>query len=259
MSSLLAAVRFLTVIPVAGRRGSDAESIARSPVYFPIVGLAIGGALGGLDYGLTQFLPDGVSAALIIASAIAITGALHLDGLADAADGLLGGRTPARRLEIMRDPSIGTFGAAVIGSSMLVRWAAIAALISPARIPAIVIAPLIGRTAVLLLIRAFPYGREQGLGSGFSGVGWPSVIAGHLFAAAAVFVLLGPWGLLAMAAALAIVWSLGWWASRRLGGGLTGDVYGAASEIAEVVALVAVTALVEGGTGAAPVWDFWDF
>ena len=81
------------------------------------------------------------------------------------------------------------------------------------------------------------------------------MISGHLFAAAAVFVLLGPWGLLAMGAALAIVWGLGWWAARRLGGGLTGDVYGAASEIAEVVALVVAVALVEGGAGAAPIWD----
>ena len=255
MSSLLAAVRLLTVIPVAGSRGSDSESIARSPVFFPVVGLAIGGALGGLDYGLTRFLPDGVSAALVIASAIALTGALHLDGLADAADGLFGGRTPARRLEIMRDSSIGTFGAAAIGSSMLVRWAAIAALVPPGRVPAIVVAPLIGRTAALLLVGSFPYAREQGLGSGYSRVGWVAVISGHMFAAAAVFVLLGPWGLLAMAVALAIVWALGWWAARRLGGGLTGDVYGAASEIAEVVALVVAVALVEGGAGAAPIWD----
>jgi adenosylcobinamide-GDP ribazoletransferase len=255
---LLAAVRLLTVIPVARGRGTDSDAIARSPAFFPVVGLAIGGALGGLDYGLTQFLPDGVSAALVIASAIALTGALHLDGLADAADGLLGGRTPARRLEIMRDSSIGTFGAAVIGSSMLVRWAAIAALVSPSRVPAIIVAPLIGRTAALLLVWAFPYGRERGLGSGYSGVGWVAVILGHMFAAAAVFVLLGPWGLLAMGAALVIVWSLGRWAARRLEGGLTGDVYGAASEIAEVVALVVVVGLVEGGASAAPVWDYWD-
>ena len=255
MSSLLAAVRLLTVIPVAGGRGADEAAIARSPVFFPVVGLAIGGALGGLDYGLTRILPDGVSAALVIASGIALTGALHLDGLADAADGLLGGKTPARRLEIVRDSSIGTFGATVIGSSMLVQWAAIAALVSPTRVPAIVVAPLVGRTAALLLVRSFPYAREQGLGSGYSGMGWVAVIFGFLFAIAATFVLLGPWGLAAIGAALATVWGLGWWAAKRLGGGLTGDVYGAASEIAEVVALAVATALVEGGAGAAPIWN----
>ena len=93
------------------------------------------------------------------------------------------------------------------------------------------------------------------MGSGYSSVGWAWVVAGHLFALAGTYVLLGQWGLLALGASLAIVWAFGWWAARRLGGGLTGDVYGAASEIAEVVALVVAVGLVEGGAAAAPIWE----
>ena len=91
MSAFIAAVRFLTVVPVGGRAADDPRAVATSPAFFPLVGLAIGLSLAGLDLGLTEVVPGAVSAAIVVAAMIAVTGALHLDGLADSIDGLFGG------------------------------------------------------------------------------------------------------------------------------------------------------------------------
>lgn len=292
MSSFIAAVRLLTAVPVGRSTATDARSIARSPVFFPIVGLAIGLLLAGADYGLATYLGGGVAAALVVGGSIAITGGLHLDGLADTADALGGGQTAERRLQIMRDPSIGTFGAAAVGMSLLIRWACVAALLGTPRFAAIAAAPLLGRWAVLLLVDVFRYARSSGLGSpyvaeplstrtGEAGTSSPSPAKGRgssetgsaegrgrsesttfrlrtalggVFTLTATFALFGPWGLLALGAATVSALLLGRYAASRLGGGITGDVYGAGNEVAEIAALVSLVALTHGDLLTAPVW-----
>ncbi len=255
MSALAAAVRFLTVVPVAGRTGTDPRAIARSPAFFPLVGVGIGLALAGLDRALLLAFPAGVSAAIVIAAGIALTGALHLDGLADTADGLFGGRTPERRLAIMREPAVGVFGAAAIGASLLIRWASIAALASTTRFAALVAAPALGRWAALLLLDRFAYLRGDGLASAYSGPSAWRLLFGAATALAASYLLLGLWGLTLIAGVTLLSLVTGIYASRRLGGGLTGDVYGAASEIGELATLVGVVALTARDLGASPFWS----
>ena len=106
MSAITAAIRFLTVVPAPGGEWS-ARAASRSVAWFPAVGLGIGGAVAAVHWAARLAMPDLPAAALALAAGVVLTGALHLDGLADTFDGLLGGDTPKRRLEIMKDPSIG--------------------------------------------------------------------------------------------------------------------------------------------------------
>ncbi len=117
---MLSALGFLTVL--GGARVPDARTMR----WFPVVGAGIGGTLALVWVGATQLWPPAIAAALVIAADLALTGMLHLDGLADTADGLLAHLSPERRLEVMRRPDVGAFALAVVPTMLLVRWAALA-------------------------------------------------------------------------------------------------------------------------------------
>ncbi|MBI3964838.1 MAG: adenosylcobinamide-GDP ribazoletransferase, partial [Chloroflexi bacterium] len=133
MGSLLSAVQFLTTIPIPARPSNQAVGLApvpfhRTVAWFPTVGAILGCALTLLDAALSILLPSGVTAVLLVVAWLALTGALHLDGLMDAADGLLCHAEPARRLEIMRDVAHGTFGIAAALGVVLTKYVSLAAL-----------------------------------------------------------------------------------------------------------------------------------
>ncbi len=247
--SLAAALQFLTVMPPLVRRPFTPDELGRSVGWFPFVGLLLGAILAGLDRLLGRAFPPGVTAALVLAAWVLVTGALHLDGFLDSCDGLFGGHTPEARLRIMRDERAGAF--AVIGGIllMLLKYAALAG--NPHRTAALVLAPVVGRWGMAVAVVGFPYGRTEGLGRAMKDhARRPQVLLASVIALATVAALVVPndWrAILTLPLAGVVVWAGGRFVRRRLPG-LTGDIYGALCELLEVVVLLAFVA---GGTHAA--------
>ena len=245
MNGLRSALAFLTVLPVAPR---DAGGLGAARGWFPVVGLLIGAVLAGiellLNWGYPLFtddyrpFPPLLSAAILTVALVALTRALHLDGLMDCCDALLGGFNRERRLEILRDPHVGAFAVAGVVSLLLIKVAALVAMPPVGRIWALLVFPCISRWAMLLTLEVFSYVRRQGIGVAFQPRGgrW-QLVAGVLVALAATVALTGPAGIALMAVACAVALGMGVWASKLLGG-VTGDVYGAVNELAEAAVLV---------------------
>ena len=174
MISLLTAFQFLTTFPAVIRRSFTARELGHAVGFFPLVGLALGGILYGLASGLHLIFPPPVVAVFILAAWLLLTRALHFDGFLDTCDGLFGGFTPERRLEIMRDSRVGAFG--VAGGELLL-LAKYAAIISLPHLTGLLLAPVLGRWVLSIAIFAYPYAREKGLGRDMKdNVRWPQVI-----------------------------------------------------------------------------------
>ena len=218
MSAITAAIRFLTVVPAPGGEWS-ARAASRSVAWFPAVGLGIGGAVAAVHWAARLAMPDLPAAALALAAGVVLTGALHLDGLADTFDGLLGGDTPKRRLEIMKDPSIGVFGVAAVVLVLIAKWGGLSSLPDAYGWAAIAVAAMSGRFAAVASMAIFRYERSQGLGSPFVGASRVAYLAAAVFAAALAFVLAGPFGLAALACATVIGLAVSAFAARQLNGG----------------------------------------
>lgn len=236
-ASVRAAVGFLTRIPV-GR--VDAGDVARGAFAFPLVGAGIGAAGAGVALLVHPALSPLVAAALAVAAMTALTGALHLDALADTADAV-GGTSRERALEIMRDSRIGSFGAAAIGLDLLLRVAVIAQLLGGAIVGPLVAAGALSRASSVVLSALLPYARPTGgTGSVLSGRVSPWA-AGVIGVAVAIVALGGDAAIVVGAVTLStIVLGLVY---RRWLGGATGDTLGAASEVGEVVALLVAAGL----------------
>jgi adenosylcobinamide-GDP ribazoletransferase len=241
VSAALAAVAFLTRLPV-GRVALGREDVARGAVLFPLVGAGIGALVGLVaaesDARLTPFL----AAALAVALEAVVTGAIHLDGLADTADGL-GAPTRERALAIMREGTVGAFGVVAVALDLLLKTAAVAA-IAGGRDPVLALAATfaLGRAAPLALAALFPYARPEG-GAGAAlagGAGRAWLAAGVVLGVGLALVAVGPRALLLVAGAAAGTAALAG-VARRLGG-VTGDVLGAAAELATTLALVGAAA-----------------
>lgn len=232
------AFRFLTVLPVPGSQPGEGER-GRILAWFPLPGLALGAAAAGAGWLLAGHLAPLVSAALIVAALAWLTGALHLDGLADVADGLGGGHgDPARAMSIMRDSRIGAFGATALVLVLAIKVVAVAELLGRPGTPwALVCAPVLARFAAVPLVVFFPYARPEGLGKAFHDQAGARELAIAALLAAATVAAAGPRTLLPAGGALAVAAALALLVRRRLGG-LTGDAYGAAIELAESAFLV---------------------
>lgn len=257
MNGLRSAVGFLTILPLAPPRASDGMASARG--WFPLVGLLLGAALVGIDLLFTPLsllfplsdaaiyqrpaFPTLLSAALIVIALAVLTRSLHLDGLMDSADALLGGFTRDRRLAILRDPNVGAFAVISLVCVMLIKVIAVSELPPLGRVSALLLFPCLSRWAMLLTMERYPYVRRRGLGTAFLRARgkWQLALglAVALFASAA---LAGIYGIALLAAASALAWGIGAWAARLLGG-VTGDIYGAVNEIVETALLVMMIAL----------------
>jgi adenosylcobinamide-GDP ribazoletransferase len=261
------AVQFLTVLPWPrpGRAAGEhnAPDMAAALPWFPLVGAALGGLLALLDWALTPLFSVAVRSVLVLVVSALLTGMLHLDGFVDCCDALLGSRSVSRRLEILRDSRVGAYGALGAALLCLARFAAVESLPVGVRAFALIVAPLLGRWAVVYAVVRYPYLRQSGAGTLFRAEGARGPQGGVLALTSAIalalllatsfaartaqsagFILAG---LLAIVS-LGVVACWAWWASRRLGGGLTGDTYGAANELVElaVLALVPPLALLAG-------------
>lgn len=241
MSGLVAAARYLTIVPLPGRQHGGGEELGTAAPWFPIVGVGIGVILVATEKVTTLLFPTLLAALLTVTVWKVITGGLHLDGLADCLDGLTG-RDPTQRLAIMRDSRIGAFGALGLIFFLLLEVAAVAELPQASRWRVLVAAPAIARAMPVLVARAFPAARPQGHGAGFRlGLRVRSAVVALAIAAAVAFGALGAVGVLALAAATIAALGVGRFMAGRLHG-ITGDVLGASVEVAELAALLTVSA-----------------
>lgn len=233
------AVGFLTRIPVGNVRASD-EDFARSLGYFALVGGLIGLLLSGIAFLLAPHLPSYVVAGALVAFSAAITGALHLDGLADVFDGLGGGRgDAARMLEIMRDSRIGSHGAVALIVYLLLKVAVLAPVIEASAFTWVALTPLVARALLVPAIAVVPYARKEGLGSSFQAHVGPWELLAASLAIGLALVLGGPTAALACVCAAATMTIFTGLIVSKIGG-LTGDGYGALIEIAELSFLTAL-------------------
>lgn len=243
----ICAVQFLTRLPTPQLRDFQPEWIQISARYYPLVGILVGAISGAALWLSSQLWPAWIAAILAIGIGMAITGCFHEDGLADTADGIGGGQTRERRLEIMKDSRLGTYGASVLGLSLLVRIACIAAIatINPVLAALCLIASNgLGRSMAVLAMALMPYGGNPGMAK----EGKPDRTSVHnvLIALAigaltlATFTL--PHAIIAVLAGLAAA-ALPAVIAWRLLGGRTGDVLGAIEQTFEIGFLLAMAAL----------------
>lgn len=234
------ALRFLTIIPTPGMPPWTEAGFGRAIPLFPLAGLLIGlilaaaGSLTGALWGA------GVRAVGVVVAWGVVTAGLHLDGLSDTFDGVMSWRDRERKLEIMRDSRIGAMGALALAAVLGLKVALLATA-GDRWLVAALVAPAIGRWADVYGIVFFPPAREGGLGRTFQALLGPRDFPLATLIALAAALIGGVAGIVALALAWLVTHALGRWWTRDLGG-LTGDTYGALCEIAEVVALAALTA-----------------
>ena len=241
---LLAAIAFLTRLPVARAFTVDAKQVARSQLWFPLVGALVGAIQAAVFWLVAPDLPPLVTAVLIVALDAWLTGAMHYDGLADTADGFGGGLTHDDVLRIMRDHAIGSYGAVAVVLAIALKAAAIASFAGLARaIPALIAAPALGRWSAVLLSATQPYARPISDDHPRS-VGSPTRFVGRtqlIVATITTLIIAGLCGLWRGGLALLLVatFSTCWaWRCRRRIGGVTGDTLGAAIEASACLVLL---------------------
>jgi adenosylcobinamide-GDP ribazoletransferase len=239
----LAAVAFLTRVPVGRRVALLPADVTRGSALFPLVGAGIGAAAGGVAALAAHVLPPLAAGGLAVAVSALLTGALHLDALADTADAL-GATSRERALEIMRDHQIGSFGAVALVVDLIVRASVIGDLAAAGiGVAALAAAGACSRAIAPLLAAAMPYARRSTPGHAIThGWSWPTAAAATALGLAIAALLFGPDGLIVGGVTTVIALVLGLFYYRWLGG-VTGDCLGAAIEVAETSALIALLAL----------------
>lgn len=231
---LLAAFEFLTRLRVP-QSPYEPGALARSVKYFPLVGLLIGAGSALVHHLLVPHLPLPAVALVIVAGQVAVTGCLHEDGLADAADGLGGGREPEGVLAIMRDSRIGTYGAAALALALLARVILIASLGGVRAEAYLIAAPVLSRWTTLPLGFWLRPARETGgQGARIARLATRgSLVAGTALTLVIVAAALRLLALEPLGAAAAVTLATGLYYRRRIGG-ITGDCFGATNQLAEV-------------------------
>jgi adenosylcobinamide-GDP ribazoletransferase len=238
------ALAFLTRLPACAPRAWVDRDLAASVPLFPVIGALIGSAgAGGYALAVWLGLPPWPAAAVALAITIGLSGALHEDGLADFADGLGGGRTRADKLRIMRDPRLGSYGAIALVLALLARAGALAALAAPEAVgSALVTAAAVSRAALPAIMASLSNARAEGLAAA-AGRPHPLRAGAAVFVAALIaLVLLGPAAPAALLAGAGGALGVALLAKRQIGG-YTGDVLGAAQQLAEIGALLGALAV----------------
>ena len=241
------ALMLLTRLP-AGRLQDPVPSIGASAWAFPLAGLVVGMGAALAFWLAALVLPLPLAALIALGVQIALTGALHEDGLADCADGFWGGQTRARRLEIMRDSRIGSYGVLALVLSVGLRWQALVLLAEQsfdATWVAIIVIAMLSRVAPVVLMALLTPARDDGLGHAAQAVRWSGMLVAGAIALGAGLVLAVPLLVLIviLAAQLLMTAALAAVARRRIGG-QTGDVLGAGQQLAEMAGLVTVLVLI---------------
>lgn len=248
IADLRIAASFVTILPVTSSKPSAAGAIARATWALPVAGLVVGLA-GAAAYAIASKLglPPGPSALLALATTALVTGALHEDGLADTADGLGGGRTRERKLEIMRDSRIGTYGVCALILSFGLRWSALAAIANPWAVAlALCSAHAAARAGVPAFMSLVPPARPDGLSASVGSPPGPSVAIAFALGTLCLALALGPGkalvGLILLSLAGLVLARL---AIRQIGG-QTGDILGAFEQTGEILILLVAAAFQMG-------------
>jgi adenosylcobinamide-GDP ribazoletransferase len=237
MRALLIGLQFLTYLPIHNER-VEARQLARSYYFYPLIGFLIGLAAVVLLHVLALVFPLSFTVTLVLAFLIWISGGLHEDGLADAADGMGGGWTRDQRLDIMKDRRIGAFGATVLILALLSKFAALTSMSASRLDAAIISAQILGRWVFLPLAYFNPPARE-GLASQFmQGLAGRVVVAGTILSAGAVIFIDRHYGAVSLGVAAAIIVAASIYFRRRIGG-LTGDCFGATFQFVEIATYAA--------------------
>jgi len=225
------AISFLTILPVPGQGKAIHADFVRSRAWYPAVGAVIGLFWAALAWGLSRTAwPLGLRGVVLLALPLALTGFLHFDGLLDSADALLCPREPGRRLEILKDVHMGSFAFGVGSLWILLTWQLLSMPSSPWIFLAI---PVLSRGFLLLPLHLWPYAREVDASS-LAGSGLSATGSGLAVLVTAPFVCLFP---LEAASILFCQLAVAFWAARKLGGGITGDIYGLLLCLSETSAL----------------------
>jgi adenosylcobinamide-GDP ribazoletransferase len=240
---LVAAIEFLTILPIPGSRQlfdmqASSPRFIRGSAYFSLIGFCIGLIACLIPFFFGSLLPPLVLSALLIILLVILTGGMHLDGLMDTCDGMFGRLDRARKLAIMRDSRVGSFGVLGALCLLLLKFAVFSNLSVPLLFPALLIAPAASRWSVVLAVRLFPSARPSGMGDSFRrSVIWPYLVLAGLIALLVALVFGQFVGVLVWLGASILAVLLGFWVTRVLSG-LTGDIYGAIVEVTEVAALL---------------------
>ncbi len=243
VKNFINAVQFLTIVPMSKSHETEEGSLARSMVYFPVIGFLIGFLLVYADKAMMlAALPQTISNVLLVALSVLVTRALHIDGLADTLDGLMGGRDHSSRLSIMKDSRLGTAGALGIFFVVFVKYVCLNNLFDSEKVAALLTAPVLARWSQTFMVFKANYGREAGMGKAFVG----HLRASGLTAASVVAVGLSAFVVVRLdTRSVVLIFSLlcgvvlltlmgRWYLVRKLGG-VTGDAIGAMSELNEVL------------------------
>jgi adenosylcobinamide-GDP ribazoletransferase len=247
--SFVASLQFLTIVPLQSARAPTSAELGRSVIFFPLIGACLWTIAIATALGLSSFLPTTIAAIVGVGVMVVSTGALHFDGLMDSADGLFGGHVPARRLEIMRDSRVGSFGVLAAVLTLFVQVVAIEMLIgsSTGWLPALAVALAVGgssRLAMVWSLWRFPSARPDGLSAMMRGAVHSSSVAVAVGVAASIALPSG--GVFAVASiggAVILSEAIGRYAVGRLGG-LTGDIYGAIGILVESAALILAASMI---------------
>ncbi|MDE0667723.1 MAG: adenosylcobinamide-GDP ribazoletransferase [bacterium] len=230
---MLSALSFLTILGKSQQPGRHTFG------WFPLVGAGVGAAVGGVHLGAHLLWPPLVAAAVVLAADLLLTGALHLDGLADSADGLGAQVDQDRRLELMTEPGIGAFALAAGASALLARWALLAE--SDIEFLSFVAVWALSRTLAATVPAFVPYARPGGLAAAFLSGARRWLVVWLVPAGAGLYLLEGPLGPIALGGAVLAAAGIAALARRRLGG-FTGDVLGAVILLSETAALLTLVA-----------------
>jgi adenosylcobinamide-GDP ribazoletransferase len=241
VKNYLAAFQFLTIVPLPFKTDCEAENLGRSTAVFPLVGLTIGALLAGLDWLIAPWLARPLTDALLITALAAVTGALHLDGLADICDGIAARGGRERFLEVMKDSRVGAVGVVGIVLGLLLKWQALLAVPAGVKMQALLFVPALARMAQVLAMTGARHARKEGLGAVFiQGAGYTQLITALALTLVAAFLLPPLTGLAAYIVVILATVALRFYFQRRLDG-LTGDVLGCINELAEILALAVIS------------------
>jgi adenosylcobinamide-GDP ribazoletransferase len=249
VKSLIADVRIAislsTRILVGSATPAAEGDIARASWALPVAGILVG-LVGAIVYWLATraHLQPEPAAMLALAATILITGAMHEDGLADAADGFGGGKTREQKLEIMRDSRIGSFGACALVASIVLRWSALAAIADQRQVAiALVVAHAAARAPLPLLMRLLPPARTDGLSVSAGQPPPQSVVIAIVLGVVCLLFGLGGSGTMIVLLTLAVVVLLILWLAKKQIGGQTGDVLGALEQVCEAAVITIASSL----------------
>ena len=241
MTGLFVAARYLTIVPIPGPTSTHPGALGRAAAWFPVIGLGVGIFLVIVEKITGVLFPSLLAGLLTVTAWKLVTGGLHLDGLADCLDGL-GGRDAEHRLAIMRDSRIGAFGAIGLILFLLLEIGAVVELPPSLRPRALLVVPVIARATPPLLALLFPAAKSEGFGATFSaGVGGRAVPIALAIALLVATTALHSLGVVALAVSFLSALAVTRFVATRVAG-ITGDVLGAAIEIAELAGLLTVSA-----------------